>query len=299
MGLDLESEAIKEKLKELKHLKQLRSYKEQAKMALARKYYPYFAEYVLKDESTGDGIKMAPIHLKWIEHIDFAWSNGLHAAILAPYGSGKTANIAVGIPLYLFGNDPSLRMMLVSANDQIARQRLMLIRQYMDNSEEYKNLFPHVKPDMEMGWTKSEIYLKRPTYAKDPSFGVSGATGSKIGKRLDILILDDVNDAKNTIHQPRTRDVIWTNFTGVWLSRLEPGGKVLSISTRWHEQDLIGRVLEDPEMRGKYAFLIQRVTDDFEAIECETIIPANIKPNKVRHRSDLESLFKLYNAGVI
>lgn len=299
MSLDLDNEAIKEKLEELKRLKKIQTYKENMRLSKARRYYQHFAQYVMRDESTGDPIKLAPIHLKWVEHIEYAWSNGLHAIILAPYGSGKTSQIGVGIPLYLFGRDASLRMMLVSANDQIAKQRLLLIRQYIDNSEEYKRLFPNVQADIEMGWTKSEIYLKRPTYAKDASLSISGATGSKIGKRLDILILDDVNDAKNTIHQPRTRDVIWTNFTGVWTSRLEPGGKILCIATRWHEEDLVGRILNDDEMRSKYAFLIQRVTDDFEAIECETIVPANQVRNRVRHRSNLEQLFEMHEQGII
>jgi hypothetical protein len=297
--LDVTSPEVQAKLDELKRLKQVYAVKESYKLSKARKYYPYFAEYILKDESTGDGIQMAPIHLKWIEHINMAWSNGLHAFILAPYGSGKTAHIAVGIPLYLFGIDTSLRMMLVSANDSIAKDRLMLVRQYIDYSPEYHKLFPHVKADEDMGWTKTAIYLKRQTYSKDPSLCVSGATGSKIGKRLDVLILDDVNDAKNTIHQPRTRDVIWTNFTGVWTSRLEPGGKILAIQTRWHEEDLVGKILNDVEMRSKYAFLIQRVSEDFESIECETIIPANARPSKVQHRAQLESLFKMYQEGVI
>ncbi len=299
MSLDVQNKEIQEKLEELKRLKKLQTYKENVKLSNARKFYPYFAEYVMRDESTGDPIKLAQIHLKWIEHIQYAWSNGLHAIILAPYGSGKTSQIGVGIPLYLFGRDSSLRMMLVSANDQIAKQRLLLIRQYIDNSEEYKRLFPHVQADIDMGWTKTEIYLKRPTYAKDASLSISGATGSKIGKRLDILILDDVNDAKNTIHQPKTRDVIWTNFTGVWTSRLEPGGKILCIATRWHEEDLVGRILNDDEMRGKYAFLIQRVAEDFNSIECETIVPANKLTNRVTHRSDFSNLFQMYEQGII
>jgi len=301
--LDLEHPATPEYLKKIETLKELQAQKELRKttrLAVARKDYRTFAETCLRDESTGGLIKLAPIHKKWIEHIYFAWSNGLHAAILAPYGSGKTAQCSIGIPLFAFGQDPSLRIMLVSANDRIASERLVLIRQYIDHSDEYHDIFPHVRADEGMGWTKTNLYLKRLTYSKDASLSTCGATSSGIGKRSDVLIMDDVNDAKNTLHQPKMREVIWRNFTGVFLSRLEPGGRVLLIATRWHEMDLIGKILEDDSMRSQYAFLIQRISEDFRSIDCETIIPSKIPEGQfVQHRSELDTLFKMYENNVI
>lgn len=149
---NLSGESYLEKLQRLKALQDEAHRQHEKRLQLARKDYRHFAQYVIKDESSGKGITLAEIHLKWLEHITYAWSNGLHAVILAPYGSGKTSNIAVGIPLFLFGQDPSLRIILVSANDSIARERLVLVRQYIDNSEEYREVFPHVKPDADMGW---------------------------------------------------------------------------------------------------------------------------------------------------
>lgn len=224
-----EGDSYLEKLQKLKSLQKKAQIAHDRRLALARTDYRHFAEYVMKDESSGSNIKLAPLHIKWIEHIYYAWSHGLHACILAPFGSGKTSHISVGVPLFLLGNNPSLRIIIVSSNDSIAGERLVLIRQYIENSEEYHELFPHIKADTDVGWTKHELFLKRPTMSKDPSLSARGATSSGIGKRADIIILDDINDAKNTIHQPKMRDVIWGNFTGVYLSRLEPGGKVLGI----------------------------------------------------------------------
>lgn len=286
------------KLRRFKDLQKEKEHRRQLGLQEARGSFPSFLERVMKDEASGSKIKLAEIHLSWIEHLHYSWSRGLHAAILAPYGAGKTAIMGVGLPLFSFGVDPSLRITLISANDTIAQERLVLVRQYIDYSDEYHELFPNVRADPNMGWTQRRLYLQRPTYSKDASLTASGAVGSIIGKRNDIFIFDDINDAKNTIQQPKSRETIWTKFTGEYLSRLEPGGKIVIIATRWHERDLIGSILADKDMRRAYAFLIQRVTDDFNHIECERIVPANM-PEKIDHRVELAHLFQLHENRVI
>lgn len=286
------------KLRRLKDLQKEKENRRQLGLQEARTNFASFLEYVMKDEASGDNIKLARIHMTWIEHIHYAWSRGLHAAILAPFGSGKTALLGIGLPLFCFGINPGLRVTIISANDTIAQERVVLVRRYIDNSEEYRTLFPNVQADPDMGWTQRRLYLKRTTYSKDASLTASGAVGSIIGKRNDIFIFDDCNDLKNTIQQPKSRETIWMKYKGEYLSRLEPGGKIVIIATRYHERDLIGNILADADMRRAYAFLIQRVTDDFKAIECETIVPANI-PEKIEHKTELAHLFNLYSQQVI
>lgn len=296
---EVSTASLNEKRARLRELRRLAKLRHDQVLHYARHDFRSCVEYILKDEASGEKIILAALHKKWIEHIHFAWSHGLHAVILAPYGSGKTALISIGIPLFALGRNPSLRIVLVSANDNLARERLVLVRQYIDLSDEYHELFPQVKADENMGWTKGQLYLQRSTFSKDPSLSACGATSSAIGKRLDMLILDDINDAKNTLHQPKMREVIWRNYTGVYLSRLEPGGKVVVVATKWHEEDLVGMIMNNPEMRTKYAFLIQRVTENYDAIECETLVPASLPTNKVTHAAELDYLFKLHQNNVI
>jgi hypothetical protein len=291
-------EAYLGKLRRLASLQDEKERRHQERLHEARSDFKSFLEYVMKDEATGLKIILAEIHLSWLDHIYFAWSHGLHAVILAPYGSGKSAIMSIGVPLFCFGVDPSLRITVISANDTIAQERLVLIRQYIDHSEEYQELFPNVRSDPNKGWTQKRLFLERLTFSKDPSLSASGAIGSIIGKRNDLLIFDDINDAKNTIQQPKSREIIWTKYTGEYISRLEPGSKILMISTKWHEKDLVGNIMADPNMRRAYAFLTQRVSADFMSIECETIIPA-LMPAKVESRLELAHLFNMHKKGII
>jgi hypothetical protein len=286
------------KLARVEELRKAEKHRRERRIRRARNDYQAFAEHVMQDELTGEKIKLAQIHKQWVKHIDTCWSNGLGAIILAPFGHGKTNICSISIPLYLFGHDPTLRIVLASANDKLAQERLVLVRKYIDHSEEYHELFPNVRADQEQGWTKGFLFLQRTTFAKDPSISACGATSSAVGKRLDILILDDVSDKKNSILQPRMREAVWGNFTGVFLPRLEPGGRILIIATRWHVADLVGKILSSEGMINQYGILIQRVSEDFTCIDSETIIPRHM-PEGVRHRAELENLFRLYERGVI
>ena len=232
-----------------------------------------FIEFVMKDELTGEGVTLAPIHRTWIEHLTFCWSNGLHSCVLAPFGHGKTAIFSVALPLWLMGVDPSLRIKLYSANDETAKERVSLVRQYIDGSNEYHRVFPHVKPSETEQWTSHKLYIARDTMAKDATLQALGALSSGIGGRCDIMILDDLNDAKNCLHQPRLREQINRHYRAVYMSRLDRRhGLVAMIATRWHDKDLVGTILADNEARSSYGFLIQRIDQDMTAIQCEYLM---------------------------
>jgi len=52
-------------------------------------------------------------------------------------------------------------------------------------------------------------------------------------------------------------------------------------------------------MRDSYAFLIQRITENFDGIECETITPVKKNINALEHRSELGKLLHLSDGGMI
>lgn len=73
--------------------------------------------------------------------------------------------------------------------------------------------------------------------------GTAGAGGPITGKGGHLCIVDDpiknIEDAQSEV----MRDKLWEWWQSVWLSRREPGAKLLLIMSRWHEDDLIGRLL--------------------------------------------------------
>lgn len=71
-----------------------------------------------------------------------------------------------------------------------------------------------------------------------------GLGGPITGRGADVLLIDDyIKEIKESLSQSH-RDYIWDWFVTTAFTRLEPGGTCIIIATRWHEDDLIGRILK-------------------------------------------------------
>lgn len=69
-------------------------------------------------------------------------------------------------------------------------------------------------------------------------------TGTATGFGADIIIIDDLIKSAEEAHNETTKEKHWSWFTDTMLSRLEEGGKIIIIMTRWASDDLAGRALE-------------------------------------------------------
>jgi len=78
---------------------------------------------------------------------------------------------------------------------------------------------------------------------KHGSMTCVGAGGSLTGRGADLLIIDDPlkNDAE--ANSPHQRELIWDWFRSTAFTRIEPNGAIIVIMTRWHEDDLTGRII--------------------------------------------------------
>ena len=71
-----------------------------------------------------------------------------------------------------------------------------------------------------------------------------GAGGALTGRRADLALIDDpVKDAIEAGSE-NARDKLWDWYQSVLLTRLKPNGRVVLIMTRWHPDDLAGRLLD-------------------------------------------------------
>jgi predicted phage terminase large subunit-like protein len=78
----------------------------------------------------------------------------------------------------------------------------------------------------------------------------AGVGGAIVGYGADLFLIDDyVRSARDAISETN-RNVIWDWFTAVATTRLSPRGKVVILSTQWHEDDLIGRLTKRKEDLG-------------------------------------------------
>lgn len=260
--------------------------------------YRRFIEYVMRDEQSNAPLILEAAQLSWIDHIQTCWERGLHAAIAAPFGLGKTTIVGIGLPLFALGIKPTLRIRSVTSDDTTSMQRVGLIRRYIESSNELHEVFPHLKPSTTQDWTKHELFIERATLAKDPSVQSCSILQGGMGGRVDLTIFDDINDPRNTLLYPKMRKQVFENFTRAYMNRLEmPWGRAVAILTRWHVQDLLGYILADEQMRSTWGVLIQRVSEDFSELECEYYYGQEDTPEYRTSAGD--ACLRLYNAGIL
>jgi len=113
-----------------------------------------------------------------------------------------------------------------------------------------------------------------------------GVEGGVTGRGADLLILDDVlHDAGND----GEREAAWRWFTEVAIPRLEPGAAIVAIGTRFHEDDLFGRLLSAPDASGWRVIRLPAITaeDEDDALgrkPGEALWPERITPADLENR---------------
>lgn len=76
-------------------------------------------------------------------------------------------------------------------------------------------------------------------------YRAAGAGGSITGRRADLFLIDDPIKGRQDADSPAIRDTVWNWYRAEVLTRLNPGGRIILIQTRWHEDDLAGRLLQE------------------------------------------------------
>lgn len=210
-----------------------------------------FCRYVLRDERNGKPILQAPMHKRWHELMNehdrlVMWSH---------VEGGKTTQIAIGRTLYELGNDPGLRVAVVSNTADLAKKMTRLIGQYIEKSNELHDVFPHLRPtnDPSLPWKAQALTVQRDIMGgKDPSVQATGVHGNIIGSRIDLLILDDILDHENT-HTPGPRADVLQWIKSSLFSRLTEHARVWIVGNAWHPEDAM-HMLEKEERFHGYRF---------------------------------------------
>lgn len=229
----------------------------------ARKNTNVFTELVMRDQQTSKPIKQAEVHITMQNHITWCLENDYFAGIMAPWGVGKSTQVLARV-LDILGKKPNSRIKIVCNIDNHASQRVSSIREYLDKSEEYHKIYPGVYPDKKEKWGEHKLNVQRDTYgATDYSVEAGGVFSSAVSGRCDVLVGDDIVDYKNSVLNAASRKQVIESWENNWMSRLEPNGMVIYISTPWHKEDCSFKLLQNK----RYAFLILEVSKDLSCIE--------------------------------
>lgn len=170
--------------------------------------------------------------------------------IFEPPQNGKSEQVSRRFPAYAFGKKPNLRIIACSYSDSLAQDMSRDVQKIMATPE-YATLFPNSR------LAESRDNEKRTQGQFDVVGGTgyyiaSGIMGSITGKTSDIGIIDDPIKNRAEAESEVFRDRVWDQYTSAFATRqFGSNGAIIICLTRWHEDDLAGRLLkraaENPE----------------------------------------------------
>jgi len=164
----------------------------------------------------------------------------LRLIVCMPPGHGKSELVCRRFPAWMLGRDPKTRIIVTTHTATLAEAHSRDIRRIM-GGHWYKCTFPQVALA-----PRGSDYIDRESFWELPQGGYLRATGiggAITGLRADVAIVDDPIKSREEAESERYRERVWEWFTSDLVSRLSERGRIVVCSTRWHRDDLVGRLL--------------------------------------------------------
>ena len=241
------SDALLEKLQLLAEAKARESY---------YAYLQYAAPWILPEGFVdGEHIRKIAALLQYVEETPRA-----RAMIFMPPRSMKSVNGSVLFPSWVLGRHPTWQVMGVSYGQELANAFGRDTRNLV-MSDDYQKLFPtRIKSD------------SRATNRWDTEQGgryvAAGITAGIAGRGANLAIIDDPLSEQDAMSKS-AREFVKNWWPGGLRSRLQPDGRILIITTRWHEEDLAGWLLrnaeDDPRAEQWQVLSIPALTEEEES----------------------------------
>jgi predicted phage terminase large subunit-like protein len=157
--------------------------------------------------------------------------------VLMPPGSAKTTYASILFPAWWFTQHANSAVIATSHTTSLAAN---FGRQVRDLVKEFS---------LQLGFALAaggQAAGHWRTSGKGDYFA-TGVRGPLIGRRADLVIIDDPVKSQADADSPTMRERLWAWYRSDLITRLKPKGRVVLIMTRWNEDDLAGRLLAQNE----------------------------------------------------
>jgi predicted phage terminase large subunit-like protein len=229
-----------------------------------------------------DALMREKCHKNFLEFVKAMWPgfiHGRHHAVMAKkfeeIASGKLKRLIVNmpprhtksefasylLPAWFLGKYPNKKVIQCSNTAELAVGFGRKVRNLVDG-ETYSKIFPNVSLRHD-----SKAAGRWATNAGGDYFAI-GVGGTVTGKGADLLIIDDPHseqEAALAANDPSIYDKVYEWFTSGPRQRLQPGGSIIVVMTRWGKRDLTGQVLKAEMQRGG---------EEWDIIEFPAILPS-------------------------
>ena len=162
---------------------------------------------------------------------------GSRIILEAPRRHGKSELSTKRFPAFFIGNRPGDQIICCSYGSELASGFGRDVRRIVQ-AREYQRIFPGVTISSDSAaagrWhtNKGGIYV------------AAGVGGPVSGRGADLLLIDDPFKNRLEAESGVVRDSVWDWWRSSAYPTLQPGGSVVVTSSRWHEDDLIGRMID-------------------------------------------------------
>ena len=225
-----------------------------------------------REEAQVDFIKFA--HAMWPGFID-----GRHHKVMAKkfeeIASGKCKRLIVNmpprhtksefasflLPAWFLGKYPNKKIIQTSNTAELAVGFGRKVRNLV-GSDQYAKIFPNVS------LRSDSKAAGRWSTSGDGEYFAIGVGGTVTGKGADLLIIDDPHseqEAAIAATNPEVYDKVFEWYSSGPRQRLQPGGAIVIIMTRWSKRDLVGKILKSS---------VERDGEEWDVIEFPAILPS-------------------------
>lgn len=156
--------------------------------------------------------------------------------IFMPPRHGKSEIGSRSFPAWHLGRYPDHEFIACSYGSDLANGFSRKVRDVIEEPA-YRAIFPDTQVSKDSRSVENWLTTKAGGYA------AAGVGGAITGRGSHVLVIDDPVKNRTEAESATSREAVWDWYTSTAYTRLAPGGGVLVILTRWHDDDLAGRLL--------------------------------------------------------
>lgn len=264
---------------------------------LAADDYGHFYEFMQRDE----GYELSQ-HQRLIADLLMQAERGelMRGMLNMPPGHCKSTHCSHHFPAWFLGRNPRGRFLQAGHSQDFVENEMGAKVRDIINSEDYGHIFPdiHIRSDMKAKAYWGLTNRKGKYVGKGVGQGISGFRG-------DFGSVDDPYKTRQDAESQTTRDKVYKWYTDDFQSRLLPWAPLFIVSTRWHSDDVCGRIEEEEDKKKREADerLIQALAEaeQIETFKWEIInLPALAEDDDILGRKTGEALWpELYDESYL
>lgn len=178
---------------------------------------------------------------------DFVQGKINRLMVFMPPRYGKSELVSRRLPAYALGKNPDEQVIACSYGSALSSQMNRDVQRIID-SEKYEKIFPdtrlfgeNVRSISRGHWLRNSDVFE--IVGHTGSYRSSGIGGSIVGSGFTLGIIDDPIKNHEEARSVAYRESLWEWYTSTFYTRMEKGARILLTMTRWHEDDLAGRLL--------------------------------------------------------